>query len=401
MKLMRPVALAALATSLTTPALAERQETIYINPFAGFQLFDDKRDLSETGTFGVGVEYRFRPHWSVEAVYSRADADRKYVSGESDFDEVRVDGTYYFAGPEAAWNPYVSLGAGHADFGLGDSISYRSAGTDHDETRVNVGTGFRYNVSDGISIRGDLREFHGIDESTFDTMVSLGLSWAFTRTVSAPAPKAPADADNDGVPDNRDQCPGTPAGASVDSRGCELDSDNDGVADSRDQCPNTPAGAEVNSRGCELDSDNDGVVNSQDQCPDTTAGATVDETGCEGITETVETIELRVQFPTNSSVIDNAYDNEIRRVADFMEEYPEITVEIAGHTDSAGEAGYNQFLSQRRAEAVAGRLTGPLGVDPDRVSAVGYGEAEPVATNDTPAGRAQNRRVEARIQVRR
>lgn len=173
------------------------------------------------------------------------------------------------------------------------------------------------------------------------------------------------------------------------------------MADSRDQCPNTPAGAEVNSRGCELDSDNDGVVNSQDQCPDTTAGATVDETGCEGITETVETIELRVQFPTNSSVIDNAYDNEIRRVADFMEEYPETTVEIAGHTDSAGEAGYNQFLSQRRAEAVAGRLTGPLGVDPDRVSAVGYGEAEPVATNDTPAGRAQNRRVEARIQVRR
>ena len=82
-------------------------------------------------------------------------------------------------------------------------------------------------------------------------------------------------------------------------------------------------------------------------------------------------------------------------------ENPETIVEIAGHTDSRGAADNNQFLSQRRAEAVAGRLTGPLGVDPDRVSAVGYGEAEPVATNDTPAGRAQNRRVEARIQVRR
>ncbi|MGC8120360.1 OmpA family protein [Marinobacter sp. VGCF2001] len=401
MKLMRPVALAALATSLAAPALAERQETIYINPFAGFQLFDDKRDLSETGTFGVGVEYRFRPHWSVEAVYSRADADRKYVAGDSEFEEIRVDGTYYFAGPEAAWNPYVSLGAGHADFGLGDTVSYRTAGTDHDETRVNVGTGFRYNVSDSISIRGDLREFHGIDESTFDTMVSLGLSWAFTRTIADPAPKMPADADKDGVPDTRDQCPGTPAGASVDSRGCELDSDNDGVADSRDQCPNTPAGAEVNSRGCELDSDNDGVVNSQDQCPNTTAGADVDRMGCEGVTETVETIELQVKFTTNSSVISNTYDSEIRRVADFMAEYPDTTVEIAGHTDSAGDADYNQFLSQRRAEAVASRLTGPLGVDPERVSAVGYGEAEPVASNATAAGRADNRRVEARIQVRR
>lgn len=400
MNIMRPVALAALATSLTTPALAERQETIYINPFAGYQLFDDKRDLSESGTFGVGLEYRFRPNWAVEAVYSRADADRKYVSGDSDFDEVRVDGTYYFAGPESAWNPYVSLGAGHADFGS-DASGPFTAGSNHDETRVNVGTGFRYHVTDGLSIRGDLREFHGIDESTFDTMVSLGVSWAFTRTVAGPAPKAPADADNDGVPDTRDQCPGTPAGVSVDSNGCELDGDNDGIADSRDECPNTPAGAEVNNRGCELDSDNDGVVNSQDQCPNTTAGAKVDAEGCEGVTETVETIELRVQFPTNSSVINAAYDEEIRRVADFMAEYPETTVEIAGHTDSPGKASYNEFLSQRRAEAVAGRLTGPLGIDPDRVSAVGYGEAEPIASNDTPAGRAQNRRVEARIQVRR
>lgn len=380
MKIMRPVALAALTASLATPALADRQETIYLNPFAGFQLFDDKRDLSETGTFGVGVEYRFLPRWSVEAVYSRADADRKYVAGESEFQELRIDGTYYFAGPDAAWNPYVSLGAGHAEFGVGDTISYTTAGTDHEETRVNVGVGFRYNVSDSISIRGDLREFHGFDESTFDTMASLGLSWAFTRTVAsskpAPAPEpapapAPADSDGDGVPDNRDQCPNTPAGVQVDSRGCPVDSDGDGVPDYRDECPNTAA------------------------------GATVDERGCEGVTETVETIELRVQFPTNSSVIDATFDNEIRRVADFMAEYPETTVEIAGHSDSIGDAEYNRFLSQRRAEAVANRLTSVLGVDPDRVSAMGYGEAEPIASNDTAAGRAQNRRVEARIQVSR
>lgn len=380
MKIMRPVALAALTASLATPALADRQETIYLNPFAGFQLFDDKRDLSETGTFGVGVEYRFLPRWSVEAVYSRADADRKYVAGESEFQELRIDGTYYFAGPDAAWNPYVSLGAGHAEFGVGDTISYTTAGTDHEETRVNVGVGFRYNVSDSISIRGDLREFHGIDESTFDTMASLGLSWAFTRTVAAskpaPAPEpapapAPADSDGDGVPDNRDQCPNTPAGVQVDSRGCPVDSDGDGVPDYRDECPNTPA------------------------------GATVDERGCEGVTETIETIELSVQFPTNSSVIDATFDSEIRRVADFMAEYPETTVEIAGHSDSIGDAEYNRFLSQRRAEAVANRLTSVLGVDPDRVSAMGYGEAEPIASNDTAAGRAQNRRVEARIQVSR
>ena len=397
MNIMRPLTVAALAASFATPALADRVQSIYLNPFAGYQLFDDKRDLSETGTFGVGAEYRFLPNWSVEAVFSRADADRKYRPGSSDFEEFRLDGTYYFAGQDEAWNPYLSLGAGHADFG-DDVLAVQTAGSDHDETRVNVGAGVRYNVTDTVSIRGDLREFHGIDESTFDTMVSLGLSFAFNRTQSDPEP---ADADGDGVPDSRDQCPGTAAGASVDSTGCERDADNDGVVDSRDNCPNTPAGARVNRSGCELDSDNDGVVNTMDLCPGTAAGAEVDETGCEGVTETVETIELRVQFPNNSSVIGNAYDEEIRRVADFMAEYPETTVEIAGHSDSTGDAEYNRFLSQRRAEAVADRLTQSLGVAEDRVSATGYGESEPIASNDTAAGRAENRRVEARIQVSR
>ena len=236
MNIVRPVALAVLASSLSAPALAADKQSIYLNPFAGYQLFDDKRDLSETDTYGVGIEYRFKPHWAVEAVYSRADADRKYVDGDSEFEELRLDGLYYFRGQDSAWNPYLAFGAGHADFGDGPVFT---AGTNHDETRVNVGAGVRYNISDMISLRGDLREFHGIDESTFDTMVSLGLSLAFHRTTTEPKP---ADADNDGVPDSRDQCANTPAGAQVDSRGCELDADNDGVADSKDQCPNTPAG---------------------------------------------------------------------------------------------------------------------------------------------------------------
>jgi len=200
MNIMRPLAIAALTTSLATPALAEREQTIYLNPFAGFQLFDDKRDLSETGTLGIGAEFRFHPNWAVEGVYSKADADRKYVNGSSDFEEYRLDGLYYFAGQDEAWNPYVSAGAGHADFG-DDVLSYQTAGSNHDETRVNVGAGFRYNVSDSVSIRADLREFHGIDESTFDTQATLGLSFAFSRTVadSKPSPRKAADSDNDGV----------------------------------------------------------------------------------------------------------------------------------------------------------------------------------------------------------
>ncbi|WP_138438418.1 OmpA family protein [Marinobacter alexandrii] len=379
MSIMRSCAMAAVAATLVTPAIAEeRRDTIYINPFAGFQYFDDKRSLDESVTYGFGVEYRFLPHWAIEGVYSRANADHKYGSGDSDFEEVRVDGTYYFAGPEEKWNPYVSLGAGHADFG-NDSSRMGTSGSNHDETRVNVGTGVRYNVTDRFSLRGDLREFHGIDESTFDTQVSLGFSLAFARTTTSPSP-APAPA----------PVPAKPA-----------DSDNDGVIDSRDQCPGTKAGVAVNTAGCELDADNDGVVNSADQCPNTTAGADVDATGCEGVTETIETFEVEVQFPTNSSVIGNKYDDEIRRVADFLKAHPETVVEIGGHSDDRGDADYNQTLSKRRAQAVAKRLTDALGIDPERVTAVGYGETEPVASNTTAEGRAANRRVEARIQVQR
>ena len=379
MSIMRSCAMAAVAATLVTPAIAEeRRDTIYINPFAGFQYFDDKRSLDESATYGFGVEYRFLPNWAIEGVYSRANADHKYSNGDSDFEEVRVDGTYYFAGPEEKWNPYVSLGAGHADFG-NDSSRMGTSGSNHDETRVNVGTGVRYNVTDRFSLRGDLREFHGIDESTFDTQVSLGFSLAFARTTTDPEPvSVPAPV------------PAKP-----------VDTDNDGVVDAKDACPTTPQGAQVNSRGCELDSDNDGVVNSADQCPNTTAGADVDATGCEGVTETIETFEVEVQFPTNSSVIGNKYDDEIRRVADFLKAHPETVVEIGGHSDNRGDADYNQFLSKRRAQAVAKRLTDALGIDAERVTAVGYGETEPVASNTTAEGRAANRRVEARIQVQR
>src|SRR5213080_2485378 len=90
----------------------------------------------------------------------------------------------------------------------------------------------------------------------------------------------PVDSDADGVPDGIDQCPGTPAGAHVDAKGCPVDSDGDGVPDGVDQCPNTPPGVAVDAAGCPLDSDKDGVPDGIDKCPNTPAGATVDASGC-------------------------------------------------------------------------------------------------------------------------
>ncbi|MGM0571445.1 OmpA family protein [Marinobacter sp.] len=375
MNTFRPFGAALLAAAISTPALAQDDiQTIYLNPFAGYQYFDDKRDLDEEATYGFGLEYRFLPQWAVEAVYSRSEPDRKYTSGDVDFEEMRVDGLYYFGSQSDKLNPYLAAGVGHADF---DGGTVTTPGTEHDETRVNLGGGLRYNVTDLVSLRGDVRAFHGIDESTFDAQVSAGISLAFSRGASepepepepAPAPEPEPDADGDGVPDNRDQCPDTVAGAAVDRNGCELDSDGDGVVDRLDECPGTARGTEV------------------------------DETGCEVVT--IDTITLYITFPIDSAEIGSEYDDDIREVADAMKDDEEVSVEIAGHTDNTGAADYNQQLSQRRAEAVADRLVDMYGIDSNRVTPVGYGEAEPEATNETSEGRARNRRVEARLQVRR
>lgn len=354
----------ALSSTLVQPLAAEDRDRIYINPAVGYQYFEDDRDLKldEAVTYSLGLEYRFHDHWAVEGLYGQAEPDLKNGSGDVDYEDFRLDGLYYLddLNTSSMIQPYLAAGGGRTEF------------DGNEETRLNAGGGLRLVANDRVSLRLDAREFYSLDEEAWDTVVSLGLSFAFSREAEAPpAPEPapqPADSDNDGVPDNRDQCPDTPAGAAVTSDGCPRDSDRDGVADYRDECPGTEAGAEV------------------------------DEKGCEGVTERVETISLYIAFPLNSADVPNAYDSEIREVADFMKEYPDTSVEIAGHSDSTGEADYNQQLSQQRAEAVADRLVQSFGIDRDRVAARGYGESEPIADNSTAEGRAQNRRVEARIE---
>ena len=122
-------------------------------------------------------------------------------------------------------------------------------------------------VDDGSSDRS--REIMTeLDDQVNDMLASIGLQYAFG---DKPEPAA-IDSDNDGVIDPSDMCPGTPAGRTVDSRGCELDSDGDGVVDGSDACPGTPAGTAVDTRGCPLDSDGDGVLDGADDCPNTPAG---------------------------------------------------------------------------------------------------------------------------------
>ncbi len=197
----------------------------------------------------------------------------------------------------------------------------------------------------------------------------------------------PPDSDGDGVPDYRDKCPGTPRGVKVDSDGCPLDSDGDGVPDYRDRCPGTPLGVKVDKDGCPLDSDGDGVPDYRDKCPGTPQGALVDEDGCWTIGDTL--------FDFDKYNVKAEYHSVLDQVATVFKKNPSLKVEIQGHTDNFGTRSYNQKLSDRRARAVMNYLV-KSGIDQKRLSAVGYDFSRPRASNETAAGRALNRRVQFR-----
>ncbi len=195
------------------------------------------------------------------------------------------------------------------------------------------------------------------------------------------------DSDGDGVGDSKDQCPNTPAGVSVDSKGCPTDMDGDGVADYLDACQGTPRGTPVDAKGCAKDSDGDGVVDGKDRCPNTAKGAKVDAKGCAIV------IKLNgVHFEFDRARLTDEAKLILDGAAATLKSSPG-NVKVAGHTDITGDDGYNMALSQKRAKAVVDYLVSK-GVSASRLTAKGYGNSTPIADNATKAGRAKNRRVD-------
>ena len=138
------------------------------------------------------------------------------------------------------------------------------------------------------------------------------------------------------------------------------------------------------------DGDADGVLDTMDMCPESAPGATVDVLGCE---QDAAIVLRGVNFKTDSAELTDDSVAILDRVANTLVANPEIAVEVSGHTDSDGDDAYNKDLSQRRAETVMAYLT-DNGVAADKMTAMGYGEERPMATNETTEGKALNRRVE-------
>jgi len=363
----------------------ERGASVSLN--LGKAFFDDNRALNSDYEWGITGGYRWDENWAVEAGYYNLETSVKALQTAVDVDRYYVDALYHFPGGEK-FDPFVAVGLGKGD---GNSAA---------ETLTNVGVGFKYHFNPRFAFRSDVKWFQG-DNGADDFSVSVGLHMKLQSNAPRSVYKMPItvkDSDNDGVADDRDQCPTTPAGEAVNRAGCPLDSDMDGVLDSADSCPTTPPGAAVDSRGCALDSDRDGVKDYADNCANTPPPGKIDDMGCYiVITENV-LITLKVQFDSDSATSRTEHRGEVEKVHRFMTDNPMTRVTIEGHTDDRGSEAYNQSLSERRARTIASMLINDFGIAASKVSIVGYGESQPIESNDTLAGRQANRRVVANIQ---
>ncbi len=358
------LAVALSTTFFSLGAASDDNETTGPYVKAGINYFDFSGDrrIDNENDFYFGAGYQATDSWGIEFEYTDLET-KTNLNAPFEIDLWSVNGIYR-PNPRGTSSVFWKVGLGR--YGM----------TNDDETVGRFGLGYDYSINKSFSwvLGADTTLSSGGDA---DLIAYTGLSYFFGQTSSKPTPKAP------------------PAPVVAKPK----DSDGDGVFDSADQCSNTPANTAVDANGCELDSDNDGVVDSADKCPTTPAGAKVDESGCRIILTEDVSIQLNVQFANNSNVVTDTYRQEIEKVAKFMQQYPDTTVVIEGHTDDRGAASYNQQLSQKRATAVMQYLVDNFGVASDRVSAVGKGESSPIADNNTADGRSANRRVQAEIKT--
>jgi outer membrane protein OmpA-like peptidoglycan-associated protein/opacity protein-like surface antigen len=314
--------------------------------FGEYKFDDQQLDDSSTG-LKLFAGYRFGQWLGIEGAY------HNFGNFEEDLDLTNPggDASAEIDGFSAAALLFMPLGSEDVDV-------YAKAGyyffdqqlvVDDAVTATNspsgllLGAGARFGISDRFAVRAE-GEWFAIEDGD---LWALNLGFEYLFGGPPPAPVAAAAPPPPPPPPPPSPPPPPPPS----------DSDGDGVMDGSDQCPGTPAGARVNAQGCEQQLVLRGV-----NFPNTTATLT----------------------PQDALILDS--------VVDILAKRPAFDVEIRGHTDGSGSEEHNLDLSQRRADAVRDYLVSK-GIPADKLTAVGKGEAEPIADNDTADGRAQNRRV--------
>jgi len=433
-----------------------------ITPFGGWTLFDDSlaygggQSFKDAAYIGGRIAVRLGSIVWLEG--AGGFSSTKPDTGGDDVTWYHASGNLMFSPSTAhAFSPFVSLGGGiwkvnHKKVGDMSSAAFDvAAGA---RLRLTDVVGLRLEARNVLAIPSSNWESASINNLVFGAGLSFGFGGRLKDTdgdgvpdkndkcpdtphgCSVDATGCQTDSDGDGVCDGLDKCPGTPRGAKVDANGCPIDSDGDGVVDGLDECPNTVAGCKVDAKGCPTDSDGDGVCDGVDQCANTTTGCKVDEKGCpidtdgDGVcdgldkcentpagakvdkdgcpieimekeTELLDTGMIRIQninFESGKAELAPDALPVLDIVGQVLTKWPQLKIEIGGHTDSRGAAVYNQKLSESRAASVKDYLLAHFpGLQSDQYTIRGYGEAKPLVANTTALNLAKNRRVEFKV----
>lgn len=267
-------------------------------------------------------------------------------------------------------------------------VSFKFGGTDTDGDGI-------YDHEDACPEEAGLEIFNGCPDSDGDGIQDSKDDCP--NTAGLAEFNGCPDTDGDGVMDKDDKCPETPGLKEL--GGCP-DTDGDGVADVDDKCPEE-AGPVANN-GCPWpDTDGDGVLDKDDKCPN--EAGTVANNGCPEIEPTEEVMDTlneysrSILFNSGRATFQKQTDQVLQSMVAIFKEYPEASFSLEGHTDSDGAKSMNKALSERRANAVRDYLIAN-GISSDRLTATGFGEDNPIASNNTSAGKKENRRVEVKLQ---
>jgi len=349
--------------------------SVTVTPFFGFYNFESRElELDNSYTLGLRAGYNFTENAGVEGVFNYVKTDMNELIPITRDDDVymyglSLEGLYHFF-PDGKVVPFLAAGIGN--------LYYDSPGGHMDKLTFDYGAGLKLFLTEDVALRADIRHVIPMNETFNDLMGTVGISFAFGGKNKC------EDTDKDGVCDDKDKCPQTPTGCKVDKNGCSSECMDKTAAElEAAQVPvaSTPAVTETPAPAM--------TASESASAPDEESASMKDKV----------VITLHVEFNTAKAVVNERYYEDIKKVADFMKAHPKTKAVIEGHTDNVGNVPYNKALSQKRAESVRQYIIDKFGINGMRLKAVGYGEARPIASNDTPEGRYKNRRVEAVISV--
>ncbi|MEA9355496.1 OmpA family protein [Bacteriovorax sp. PP10] len=300
--------------------------------------------------YGVYGRYHFNDSFNLEFGVSRSEFDKTDVR----FDNINLLGVWRLAGSSDI-TPIAGLGVAGTRIKNFTPKSMKLSGL--------ARLGVEFGITQWFSV-GLLADYQYVSKLMGDmpntkahvVTPQLALTWYFGGSDNS----ASAYKEAEPAPMKEEVKEAPKAAALVDES--QLDSDDDGVKDPEDRCPSTPIGSKVNSIGCSV--------------------------------EEKATMTINVEFGSGKSTLAPKYNDHMKEVATFLKKYSEVNVQIEGYTDNTGSEKKNIALSQARANAVMNALV-KQGVAKSRLTAKGFGPADPIADNSTAEGRQTNRRVVA------